>query len=250
MIGVLDSGVGGLCSYSRLRELLPSEDVIYLADRLNSPYGEKSEDELVSIVEKNVRALEAMGADRVLIACCTASGIYKKLSGRAQDIAFPIIAPAAEDAVLHSGGGNIAVISTEFTAKNHFFKSEIQRISKAPKVFEISSQMLVSLVELGAADGALFPRECELLDNLAGNILSLNSKALILGCTHFSHVKEELRKRLHGVHITDTAKIGAEAFIKARAVSRFEKHTEETKEENKSRAACRLIKSMRSTQII
>lgn len=216
MIGVFDSGVGGLCSFERLNRLVKDEKLIYLADKKNAPYGTKTKAEIVSAAKHNIALLQSVGARKILIACCTASGIYNELSEKEQAIAVPIIAPAAKEALKATGqGGKIAVISTNFTAKNHIFKNEIMKADKTATVIEYGEQLLVRLVELGASDSAILPREAEYLDQLCDKITLTGASALILGCTHFSHLAEEIKNRLHGIAVIDTAALGADALYKS-----------------------------------
>ena len=215
MIGVFDSGVGGLCSFERLNRLIRSEELVYLADKCNAPYGTRTRDEIISLAKRNISRLRKIGARKILIACCTASGIYGELSDDEQAIAVPIIAPAAEAALKNSASGKIAVISTAFTAKNHVFKNEILKQDKSATVIEYGEQLLVELVELGASDSAILPREAEYLDNLCDKITLAGADALILGCTHFSHLGEEIKKRLRGISVIDTAALGADALYKS-----------------------------------
>jgi glutamate racemase len=107
------------------------------------------------------------------------------------------------------------VISTDFTAKNHTFKNEILSIDKTATVTEYGEQMLVELVELGATDSAILPREAEYLDRLCAKITLSGASALILGCTHFSHLAEELKRRLNGISVIDTAALGADTLYKS-----------------------------------
>ena len=210
MIGVFDSGVGGLNSYSELRRLLRGENMIYLSDSINAPYGTKSKEELKIIVSQNIKLLTDMGADKVLIACCTASAVYEELDEEIKSSSIPIIG-AATDAVseLLEDGDTVAVIATDYTASSGVFGNKIHSVNPKIRVYEIATQMLVGLVELGAKDGELLPREAEVLDSVSSRISALSPKALILGCTHFSCLRGELEKRLPGVSVINTALLGA-----------------------------------------
>lgn len=218
MIGVFDSGVGGLNSYRELRRLLPDEDIIYLADRKNAPYGTKDRDTILNLTKNNIRALKDMGADEVLIACCTASSVYPLLNDEERRRAVPIIEPAAREAAKE--GDRIAVIATKETVRSHAFGKAIERINPCACVTEIPTQILVSLVELGARDGELLPREGELLDRIASEVLCAGADALILGCTHFSSLRGELGARLCGTRIIDAAVIGARELALRHGVRR------------------------------
>ena len=86
MIGVLDSGIGGVAALYELKRLYPAEDLIYLADRENAPYGKKGVSELTHCVSRCIERLRDCGADRILLACCTASTVYDRLPHRQREI--------------------------------------------------------------------------------------------------------------------------------------------------------------------
>ncbi len=207
MIGIFDSGVGGLCSLREYRRLIPHESIIYLGDRKNAPYGTKDRKTVTALTRNNIRVLREMGAEKILIACCTASSVYDELDERERELSFPIIAPAARTAA--SIGGRITVIATEQTVASHVFKKEIRRISGDVPVTELPAQELVGMVEGGASDGKLKESEKILLDSLAERIRSTSPGALILGCTHFSYLENEILKRIYPTVTVNAAKIGA-----------------------------------------
>ena len=208
MIGVFDSGVGGLCAFTELRRLLPREDIIYLADRKNAPYGTKSRDELIALTKKDIRILRGMGAERILIACCTASTVHQYLDENEREISLPIIAPASRLASRHS---SVYVIATRHTAESGAFAEAIGRYSHS-HVIESAEQELVSLVERGSRDGRLSLRCEALLDRISAEVRESGAEALVLGCTHFSHLSGELQKRLPEVEIISPARVGADVL--------------------------------------
>lgn len=210
MIGIFDSGVGGLVSAREVRRLLPREDIIYLADRKNAPYGTKNKEELSRLVCKDISVLREMGARAVLIACCTASTLYPSLTREMREITYPIIPKSAEAAA--SLGKKITVIATEYTVASGAFSKEIKHFNPTASVTEISAQKLVSLVEEGASDGKLNLGEQKFTDALAEKIKDTNPEVLVLGCTHFSYLEGELRARLGNIHIVTPAIIGARDF--------------------------------------
>ena len=227
MIGVFDSGVGGLAAFTELRRLLPAADLIYLADRSNAPYGTKSRKELVALVQNDVHRLRQMGSERILIACCTASTVWDELSTEEQSITTPIIYPAARR-VAELTKGRVTVIATKHTVASHAFGIAIGAAIKnasigeqenrhyfkeqPTRVTEIATQELVSLVERGERDGRL-SRDGELaLDRVSRLIWDSDADTLVLGCTHFSHLEGELSARLPGVITVSPAREGARAM--------------------------------------
>lgn len=211
MIGIFDSGVGGLCALYKLRELLPREDLIYLADRKNAPYGTKAKDEILSFTKINIKRLRALGAEGILIACCTASTLYGELSLSEREICTPIITPSAKIAA--TVGKKIAVIATEHTARSRAFSREIGSFSDCA-VTEMAAQELVRLVECGNRDGRVSCECHDYLNGLSDRIKETGADTLILGCTHFSHLEGEIGAMLPHIKIISPAREGAKEIAK------------------------------------
>ena len=198
MLGVLDSGAGGLVSYAELRRLQPMANLCYLADRKNAPYGTKSEDEILTLTEGGIRRLLAMGCERILIACCTASSVYQRLPEELRQISLPIISLGAREC---RDSRSVLVIATEHTARCGAFSREIARFSDA-SVTEIAFQPLVNAIEWGEDTSEMIYR----VERLC---LSLGADTLMLGCTHFSHLLGELSAALRNIKIISPAHLGA-----------------------------------------
>lgn len=211
MIGVFDSGVGGFCAYARLRRLLPFEDIVYVADRKNAPYGTKTKEEILSFTKNNIRALKNLGARAVLIACCSASSVYPLLSEEEKRISFEIITPAAT--IASKTGARIGVIATRHTVKQRAFTREIQKRSDSP-VTEWAEQELVRLVEDGNRDGRISVDCRAYLTDMTERLGTEGIDTLILGCTHFSHLKGEIGRLMPEVKIISPADVGAEELVK------------------------------------
>ena len=195
MIGVLDSGRGGLVAYKELRRLMPRVDITYLADRKNAPYGNKRPDEILRLTERGIRRLSDLGCEMILIACCTASSLHEMLPEELKNISIPIITPTAR---LCRDSRSVLVIATEHTVRSGAFGQQIKRFSTA-SVREVPMQPLVSLIEWRHDTK---PAINEIIKMCEGY------DTLILGCTHFSHLYDELRERLPEVKILSPAHIG------------------------------------------
>lgn len=208
MIGVFDSGVGGLTALAELRRLLPRTDMIYLADREHAPYGTKSEEEILSLAESCIKRLITAGAEKILIACCTASTLHSRLTEGARGITTPIIAPAAR-AAQRVSLGKIAVIATEATVRSHAFRRELLSIGEC-EVTEHATQELVAMVESGASDRKpLTLGERSTLSRLLAPIKASRADTLILGCTHFPHLRDHIAAMLPGVKLISPSREGA-----------------------------------------
>ena len=214
MIGVFDSGVGGLTALFELRRLLPRTDMIYLADRANAPYGTKSEDEILSLAENCIKRLEGAGAVKILIACCTASTIHSRLPDAARSITTPIIVPAARAAAKVSRG-KIAVIATEATVRSHAFSRAILEECER-EVAEFSAQELVAMVEGGATDKkALTAAQEDTLARVLEPVKASHADTLILGCTHFPHLQGHIARLLPNINLISPSREGALEIAKS-----------------------------------
>ncbi|MBO5100974.1 MAG: aspartate/glutamate racemase family protein [Clostridia bacterium] len=210
MIGIFDSGVGGLTAYRELARLLPRADILYLADRKNAPYGTKEKDELISLVRRDIQRLRALGAEKILVACCTASTVCSFIPREEALGVIPIILPTARISAARSE--KIAVIATKYTVNSQEFTKQIRSLNERASVTEIEAGRLVSLVESGARDGRLDRAAEEYLDALAEKIAKAGADTLIFGCTHFTHVEGELKSRLPHISTLHPSRIGAAAL--------------------------------------
>ncbi len=219
MIGIFDSGVGGMCAYRQVRLMLPREDIVYLADRKNAPYGTKTKDEILSFTKNNINLLKNIGARAILIACCSASSLHHLLDRDEREISTPIIAPAA--ALAAKSGRRITVIATRHTVEQRAFSREIGELSDAT-VTEMAEQRLVALVEDGNRDGRVDKTCRGYLSDMAERVRESDADTLILGCTHFSHLEGEIGRLLPEVKIISPARVGAVEMVRKITPSRSE----------------------------
>ncbi len=197
MIGILDSGSGGLATLIELRRLRTKEGMIFFPDRDNAPYGTKSREDILAFTEAGINKLVGLGARRVLIACCTASTVHSSLPPLAREVSVPIIEPAARLAECEAKGGKIGVIATEATVSSHAFAKLLPKNG----VMELAAQRLVAAIDDGARDGNITPELSGYLDTLLAPAVSFGIDVLILGCTHFPLIEGEIRRAIS--RITD-----------------------------------------------
>ena len=208
MIGIFDSGVGGLNSLNELRKLLPTADICYFADRKNAPYGTKTKDELASLVRRDIEILRGAGADKILIGCCTASAVYKAISSEYTRDVVPIIEPTAREAYRLSEKKRIALLSTAYTKNSFAFENEVYAIDKSARVFGFIAAELVSFAEVGERDGRLSPEARLFMERISGLIKDTSADVLILGCTHFSYFRRTLEDSC-GIECVCASDVGA-----------------------------------------
>lgn len=190
-IAIIDSGVGGLSIWQAIVKLLPSEDIIYFADQKNFPYGTKDEKTLRSIMSRNVDFLLKQRAKLIVIACNTAT-VYT-LQKLRQTYTIPLVGtvPVIKKAAEISKKGRIAVLSTLATSKSAYQKNLINQFASDMDVFVVAADWLVRRVEnLNTSS----PQLSLILNKKLQGLKEKNIDVLVLGCTHFSFVKQHCKK--------------------------------------------------------
>lgn len=214
MIGVFDSGAGGLTAISEIKRLNPSADICFFADYKNAPYGTKTEKELLRLVKEDIQKLRGNGVDRILVACCTASTVHKYLPKDMQKGTVPIIDITALEAALTTKNGKIGVIGTNATVSSKEFTKSLFRHKEVRSVFELATQKLVNAVESGVCDGNVTQAEREELFRTLLPLRQRGIDTLILGCTHFARLEKEIGGVLPGVTIINSSREGAKEILK------------------------------------
>ena len=196
-IGVFDSGVGGLSVLRHIREVLPNERLIYVADSGHVPYGDKSREYIESRSLIISRFLQQQGADAIVIACNTASAAAAA-SLRSQ-FNMPVIAmePAVKPAVAASRNGIVGVLATTGTLASARFAALLERYAGEGEIITQGCPGLVEQVEKGELNSALTR---ELIERYTEPLLARGADTLILGCTHYPFLAE-LIAEVVGSHI-------------------------------------------------
>lgn len=209
MVGLFDSGTGGLNTVRYIKRHAPDVDLVYLIDRARAPYGIKTEGELVKIASENIERLSEMGAERVLIACCTASTVHELLPTKLQNISIPIISEVARRAEISTRIGRIGVIATPHTVNTHAFRDALT----VNEVYELALPELVTMIDRGLNDATVTKDEKAHIEAMLMPLLLRKTDTLVLGCTHFPALKKTIQKlaRRYGVRtVIDSAQIGAQ----------------------------------------
>jgi glutamate racemase len=183
MIGVFDSGVGGLSVLREIRRELPHADVVYLADQGRAPYGVKTLDEVAAISDQVSRWLMDQGASTITVACNTASAAALiELRARYPDVAFVGMEPAVKPAALTTSTGVIGVLATTATFQGKLFASVVQRHAEGMTVLTRACPEWVELIERGLDDG---PEVQDQVEKCLSPLIEGGADTLVLGCTHF-----------------------------------------------------------------
>lgn len=187
MIGVFDSGLGGLSVLTEIRRVMPSVDLIYVADRANAPYGCRSLAEVREISHRVADWLAQFPVETIVIACNTASAAaLDTLRDGFQGVSFVGMEPAVKPAALATRSGIIGVLATEATFQGRLFRSVVDRHAGASRVVERACPNWVDLVERGMIDGPLVEKSVRAE---VEPLLDQGADPLVIGCTHFSFLK-------------------------------------------------------------
>jgi glutamate racemase len=213
VVGIYDSGSGGEEALAFFEKMRPDAAVTFLADRKNAPYGEKSEGELIPIIEAATERLISSGCERVLIACCTASALYGRLSERVRGCTIPIIEPTAKEAVRVSETKRIAVISTEATKRSGAFVKAILGFCPSAEVISLACPKLVRLADSGFCDANLSGASLSCVKAELRPLTHERFDTVVLGCTHFSRFEKTVEDMLLA-RTVNSALIGAEILSK------------------------------------
>ena len=212
MIGIFDSGLGGLTAVKEMIKLSPSEELIYFGDTGRVPYGNRSSATITKYACQDAAFLMSKKVDAIVVACGTVS--TTSLSHLKETLPIPVIGvvePSAEAAVKVTKNGRIAVIGTAATIRSGAFERAIKELSPECEVITQACPLFVPLVENGFVSD-----DCEITrlaaEHYLGKIKDSGADTLILGCTHYPIIAGVISRVLPNVTLINS---GAEAAKKA-----------------------------------
>lgn len=185
-IGVFDSGVGGLSVLRHIREALPNEDMLYVADSAHAPYGTKTPEYIRARALALAQFFIEQGAKALVIACNTATAIAA--SELRERYALPIIGmePAVKPAVAATRSGVIGVLATSGTLQSARYAALLENHGRGVRVVARAAHGLVECVERGETDS---PYVRVLLGRYLEPMLQAGADTLVLGCTHYPFLR-------------------------------------------------------------
>jgi glutamate racemase len=191
-IGAFDSGVGGLSVLRTIRDQLPGEDLIYVADQAHVPYGPRGLAEVRRLSEGITRFLMERGAKLIVIPCNTASAAALH-SLRAQHPGFPFVGmePAVKPAAEHTETGVVGVLATPTTFEGELYASVVERFGQGVTILQDTCPGLVAEIEAGRANG---PKARRILKGALEPMLAQGLDTVVLGCTHYPFAFETIRE--------------------------------------------------------
>ena len=198
MIGVYDSGVGGLSVWRELVRLMPDEDFVYYSDAAFCPYGPRDPQFVTERACAVTDFLIAKGCKLIVVACNTATAAAISHLRATYDIPFVGMEPAIKPAILHSQTGVVGVLATAGTFKGRLYLNTLARFSGKVKVIQRVGEGLVETVEKGILDG---PEVEAMIHRCIDPMLDAGADHIVLGCTHYPFLQPVI-ERLAGDAVT------------------------------------------------
>lgn len=207
MIGLFDSGLGGLTVLARLRERLPAVDVIFFADQVHVPYGDRTHSDLLRLLRANVARLDSYRVDAIVMACNTSCAIAERYGWPPSRAPVLDLIQSAASAVERARYQRVGIVATAATVGAGSYGRSLRARIPGIDVVEVPAPALVPLVEAGLVDGDV-PRAA--VAEVCAH-LPLDLDALVFGCTHYPILARHFSEVLGaGVALVDPALIQAE----------------------------------------
>jgi glutamate racemase len=204
LIGVFDSGIGGLTVVRALGRYLPEYSILYFGDTARTPYGTKSRETVIQYAIEDAQILLERGAQTLVVACNTASSVATNTLRNRFDVPiFEVISPAVRQAVAQPKARRVGVIGTRATIKSRVYEEKIMAERPDMKVYSAACPLLVPLVE----EGWLKRGETRRIVKKYLHPLKMRQiDLLILGCTHYPLLKEIIQVKMgRRVQIIDSS---------------------------------------------
>lgn len=194
MIGVFDSGVGGMTVARAIEKILPNNRLIYFGDLARAPYGPKSSEAIIEYSRQNTKFLLSQGAKIIIVACNSAASVASDVLKKEFTVPiFEVITPAVDKVVATTRTGRIGVIGTRATIKSGVYEKKIKEFDARYQVFSMACPLLVPLVE----EGWLNKLETKMIIRRYLHPLKLrNVDSFVLGCTHYPLLKNLIQPRI------------------------------------------------------
>ena len=209
-IGIIDSGIGGFSVARKVQKLLPRENLVYLGDGANTPYGNHTAEEILTMTRYMLRFMEEKGVKALLVACNTISCLIDQYR---DEMSCPVLSvvQAGADAVKDLDVHKVGVISTCFTASTHCYPDLIGKAAPDKVVISHGCPDLANVVErnVGRPEGQALI-DADVQKNLEGLVRDEQIECCVLGCTHYPLIKTMIGEFMgRNVVLVDPAKTAA-----------------------------------------
>ena len=205
-IGMIDSGIGGFSVARKVQQILPNENLIYLGDGANTPYGNHTADEILSMTRYMLKFMKEKNVKALLIACNTISCLIESYRGDMEGCTVLSVVEAGSYAVQERQLKKVGIISTCFTANSKCYPDLLGKIAPNTEVISHGCPDLANLVERYVGK----PEAQELIDNdlklnLDPMVNEQGINDIVLGCTHYPLVTENIKRLYPDLNLIDPA---------------------------------------------
>ena len=191
MIGIFDSGIGGLSVFREIRKVLPEQSYVYYSDTAHCPYGEKTREYIIDRARAITRFLLDKGCEIIVVACNTATAAAIATLREEFQIKFIGMEPAIKPAAQATKTGVVGVLATAGTLKATKYIDTRVRWAENVRIVEHIGQGFVELVEKGITTGP--DAESTVRTSLIP-LLDAGADMIVLGCTHYPFLSETISK--------------------------------------------------------
>lgn len=213
-IGIIDSGIGGFTVAKAVSQALPQEDILYLGDGANAPYGNRSSQELVQLAKYLVDFMDKSQVKLLLVACNTISCLHQEYQDHIHCPVLYVVQSGASGVAKHRCD-KIGVISTQFTHQQGVYRRYIQEIAPEKQVFSQGSTHLVGLIEENKGDKASETAIIAELEDVISPLVAEGVGCCVLGCTHYPLAMPQLKATFPQLAFSDPAQ---EMALEAKAL--------------------------------
>lgn len=189
-IGFVDSGLGGLTVFKKVKKLMPNKQYIYFADCKNVPYGSKTRDEMLEISDNIVKFFNNKNIDLLIVACNTLTSIaLEHMKKSAKFDIIGVVDYGVKSALQQTINKKVGVIATKATVNNGLYKKLLE--NNHIEVLQSACIDFVSIVEEGCKNDELI---MEKVKEYIEPIVEFGADTIILGCTHYPILLDYLKK--------------------------------------------------------
>lgn len=191
MVGIFDSGVGGLSVFREIHKVLPEQSYMYYSDNAHCPYGEKSREYIIDRAREITRFMLEKGCEIIVVACNTATAAAISTLREEFPIKFIGMEPAIKPAAHATRSGVVGVLATAGTLKASKYLDTREKWAQNVQIVEHIGQGFVELVESGNTDGQ--SAESTVRESLMP-LLEAGADTIVLGCTHYPFLIDTISK--------------------------------------------------------
>ena len=205
-IGVFDSGIGGLTCVKELIKKIPKENIIFLADNKNVPYGSKSKEEVRILTLNGVYFLNRFDLKAMIVACNTSEANSLDLVEENVNVpVYGVITPAVKAAVKATKNKKIGLFATSLTVRSNRYQEILDELSKDIRLYQIECPKLVPMIE----EGRFEDDDQEMIETIREYmepLLKEGIDTLILGCTHYDVLLEMISRMYPDLNVVSSSR--------------------------------------------